>query len=193
MTSPARPLLFYVGESAVGGHLLAAFETCGVALVSANQHHAVSGSSTSVNEVHGLLVAPALPVAAAHDVWQAVAEALTDAFEEIQRYVRANTSSKRSGHIVALLPAEAGMGDPRDSGASALAGGMLSMFRTLALELKKLGMTANVVLYEHVDGRIAGAEDVASAISMLIKQRSGAITGQEIFAFAGQDAGRLRP
>ncbi len=170
-----------------------AFEACGVTLVCADRRDAASDPSAKVVEADGLLVAPALPVAAAQNVWSTVAEALTDAFEEVQRYVRANTSSKRGGHVVALLPAEAGMGDPEDSGSSALAGGMLSMFRTLALELRKLGMTANVVLYEHADGRVAGAEDVASAISMLIRQGSGTITGQEIFAFAGQDAGRLRP
>jgi hypothetical protein len=85
------------------------------------------------------------------------------------------------------------MGDPLNSGSSGLAGGMLSLFRTLALELKKVNMTANSVLYECADGRLVGSTDLASVIATLIGQHDGAITGQEIFAFAGQDAGRLRP
>jgi len=85
------------------------------------------------------------------------------------------------------------MGDPADSGASALGGGMLSLVRTLALELKKLRMTANAVLFEPAVDNIANSADVAALVETLVLQSGCAISGQTIFACSATDAGRLHP
>ena len=93
-----------------------------------------------------------------------------------------------------VLPAKAAMGDPSSSAAAARAGGMLSLVRTWALEFRKLGMTANMVLFESASGGTVGhAGDVAVLIKTLVTQMGGAISGQAIYATGASDAGRLHP
>ena len=127
------------------------------------------------------------------DAWSRIAAELTRNFELIQQYVCRAIEQRSGGHVVALLPAGAAMGDASDTPASALSGGMLSLFRTLALELRKLDMTVNTILYEVGGDGIAYTAEVAALLTTLTAQANGAITGQEIYACNGNDAGRLHP
>ena len=138
-----------------------------------------------------LLIAPELGREPAANDWPAVAAALTAAFAAIQTFVARR--SGRPAHVVALVPAMAAMGDPQDPTGSALAGAMLSLFRTLALELKKVGTTTNTLLVGRAGEQLHGAADIAGLIRSLIVQTHATITGQEIFACSGLDTGRLRP
>ncbi|MFP3570437.1 hypothetical protein SB772_41045, partial [Paraburkholderia sp. SIMBA_030] len=79
--------------------------------------------------------------------WDSVQHELTDVFRVVQEFVQRTSPEGRGGHLLALAPAEAAMGDPADCHGSALAGGVLSLWRTLSLEVVKFKMTANVVLY----------------------------------------------
>lgn len=137
-----------------------------------------------------------LPTLAQHgqpDSWTAVAQELTRSFCLIQSFVRAAVGRQAGGHVVALLPAAAAMGDPADHGMSALAGGMLSLVRTLALEFRKLGMSANALLFEQTGVSLAHSGEIAALAQALVSQPGHAVSGQSIFAWAGADAGRLHP
>ena len=132
-----------------------------------------------------LLLAPATP---RERDWSGVAQELTSAFRTLQEHARAN-----GGHVVALLPAAAAMGDPGQPALSAFAGGMLSLLRTCALEFRKANVSANSLMYELRDGQLVGGAALVAAIAALVEQDAAVITGQEVFAWSGADAGRLRP
>jgi len=141
-----------------------------------------------------LVVIPTLRSADGSDAWSGVAVELTRNFELIQHYVHRAIAQRRGGHVLALLPAAAAMSDALDTPTSALTGGMLSLSRTLALELRKLDITVNTLLYEGGGGdEIAYMADVAALLATLAAQADGAITGQEIYACNGNDVGRLHP
>ena len=131
-----------------------------------------AAAAVEAGDADPLVLVPTLETGNPAEAWERVAEELTRNFELIQRFVRLAIARKSGGHVVVLLPAKAAMGDPSDSAAAALAGGMLSLVRTLALEFRKLGMTANMVLFESA---------------------SGGTVGQAIYATGASDAGRLHP
>ncbi|WP_371881407.1 hypothetical protein [Caballeronia sp. S22] len=137
----------------------------------------------------GVAVVPTLLSHDAGVAWDTVQHELTGVFRLVQQYIRAVSAEGRGGHIFGLVPANAAMGDPADCHGSALAGGMLSFWRTLALEVVKFRMTANIVLY----GERTDWGDLAAMIHTLMSQNQGTITGQEIYADAGRDGGRLHP
>jgi hypothetical protein len=85
------------------------------------------------------------------------------------------------------VPAADAMGDPDDAAGSALAGGLLSLGRTWAIELRKTGVPVNCVM---VDADLAAC---APLLATLAQQPDCAMTGQEIFVAHGSDVGRLRP
>lgn len=155
--------------------------------------YAEAAAALEAEHCSQLVVVPALATIDATDTWTCVAEELTRNFELIQRFVRRMIARNSAGHVIVLLPAAAAMGDPSDGGASALAGGMLSLVRTLALELKKFGMTANAVLFERAGGAMGHTVEVAALVETLAAQRGGAISGQAIYACSASDAGRLHP
>lgn len=183
--------------------VLLACEEAGLAalLVKALAERIVTVRSASYAEAGGaldahpraIIIAPALSARAPAPSWSEVAEELTRNFEFIQRFVRQCIAGKRGGHVVALLPALAAMGDPSDSGTSALCGGMLSLVRTLALELRKVEMTANAVFFQREGGNAGHARELAALLQTLVAQAGHAITGQAIYACGGADAGRLHP
>jgi NAD(P)-dependent dehydrogenase (short-subunit alcohol dehydrogenase family) len=78
------------------------------------------------------------------------------------------------------------------AGASAVTNGVLSMARTLAIELARDSVTVNVLAIDTVVGtELRGA--LAAQLSALLGPGGQHITGQEIYLTAGSDLGRLRP
>jgi NAD(P)-dependent dehydrogenase (short-subunit alcohol dehydrogenase family) len=94
------------------------------------------------------------------------------------------------GRLVFVLPHAPLMGASGSVAASAVAGGLLSMARTLAIELARDAVTVNTVALDP-------ASPCGSALSAQLRTLLGpggeAITGQEIYLTAGSDLGRLRP
>lgn len=153
----------------------------------------IGSYADATSDVSMLVVLPALCALGANDQWSTVSNELTRNFERIQRHVKRCIETQSAGHVLALLPAAAAMGDPSDVATSALIGGMLSLVRTLTLEFRKLGMSANAVMFDCSGDKLEHAEDVAALVQTLITQPGHAITGQVIYACAGSDAGRLHP
>ena len=114
-----------------------------------------------------------------------IGDVLARVLAEVQRVLPGLSGA---GRLVFLLPAEAALGRPHAVAAGAVAGGVLSMARTLAIELDRDGITVNTLLYAE------GAENaVAHQVSALLAAEGADITGQEIYVTAGSGLGRLRP
>ncbi|MFG1316214.1 hypothetical protein [Xanthobacter autotrophicus] len=94
------------------------------------------------------------------------------------------------GRIVVLLSSEATMGDPSNPAGSALAGAMLSLSRTVALECRKGRNTINTIMFDPME---RNADAVALQIGALAHPASRSVSGQEIFAAGASDVGRLHP
>ena len=191
MSTATHSILVACEQAVAIAGLDEALAECGLCVRSAD--YAQAAAALDADGGGPLVVAPALAPERAGDDWRDVATELTRNFELIQRFVRSAIAQKRGGHLVALLPAAAAMGDPLDGGTSALTGGMLSLVRTLALEFRKLGMTANAVLYDRAGSGIEHAAAVASLVQTLVAQPGNAISGQTIFACSAGDTGRLHP
>jgi NAD(P)-dependent dehydrogenase (short-subunit alcohol dehydrogenase family) len=159
----------------------------GIQVERASYDQAVGLLTTSAFD--GVALVPTLLSHGAEVGWDTVQFELTNVFRLVQEYIRSSATEGRSGHLFGLVPAESAMGDPADCHGSALAGGVLSLWRTLSLEVVKFNMTANVVLY----GGQTDWGDLAGMIHTLMSQDHGTITGQEIYADAGRDGGRLHP
>jgi hypothetical protein len=190
MSASSRPILLASNENGLAVSLTQALAERGVAARGVRYPDAAAALEDPPTAI---VVAPALAEEDPGSIWREVANELTRNFELVQSYVRQCIANKRRGHVVALLPAAAAMGDPADSGTSALCGGMLSFVRTLALELRKLDMTVNAVFFESRDGNPEHAGELAALLQTLGGQAGHAITGQAIYACAGCDAGRLHP
>ncbi|MBB5159691.1 hypothetical protein [Saccharopolyspora phatthalungensis] len=115
-----------------------------------------------------------------------IGDVLGDVLAEVQQVLP--ELSSRGGRLVFLLPHDVALGRPHSTAASAVAGGVLSMSRTLAIELGRDGVTVNTLLY--ADG---SEPAVARQVAALVAPESAAITGQEIYVTAGSGLGRLRP
>jgi len=190
--SPAiRPILIACHEGTVVADIGRALAIQGFRPYVANYPQALDALEADLYDA--LLVVPALAANDKSDIAACVADELTRNFELIQRFVRQAIAQSKAGHVTALLPGAAAMGDPADTGASALGGGMISLVRTLALELKRLRMTANAVLFEWAVDNIANSAEVAALVETLVLQPGCAISGQTIFACSATDAGRLHP
>jgi NAD(P)-dependent dehydrogenase (short-subunit alcohol dehydrogenase family) len=191
MNAPTTRFLIAGETATIRNAVSEALATRGLPVEAASYAHA-----TALLDGEGsgpLVVIPTLRNDDRGDAWSGIAAELTHILELIQHYVRRAIAQRSGGHVVALLPAGAAMGDALDTPASALSGGMLSLFRTLALELRKLDMTVNTILYEVGDDGIAYTAEVAALLATFAAQANGAITGQEIYACNGNDAGRLHP
>lgn len=134
----------------------------------------------------------------AMDQVEDAADAVADSFALIQAALAA-WQPDRPGRLLILLPGEAAMGDPGRPVESALAGAMLSLCRTVALEVRKRPVTINAVMYRPSSGtddaeaarsRWAG---VAAQIRTLAQPACRDVNGQEIFVTAALDVGRLHP
>ena len=94
------------------------------------------------------------------------------------------------GRLVFVLPHAPLMGASGSAAASAVAGGLLSMARTLAIELARDAVTVNTVA---VDGSSPGGSALSAQLGAFLGPGGETITGQEIYLTAGSDLGRLRP
>ncbi|VTZ65465.1 hypothetical protein [Sinorhizobium medicae] len=123
-----------------------------------------------------------------------ISDRLGDAFAGIKAALSLHERNGVPGRLISILPAEAAMGDPNDIVGSSLAGAMLSLFRTTALELKGTSSSANTLMYHRsTSGRIGEPQALAAMIDTLLDAGSAAVNGQEIFAAGAADVGRLRP
>jgi NAD(P)-dependent dehydrogenase (short-subunit alcohol dehydrogenase family) len=101
------------------------------------------------------------------------------------------------GRLVFVLPAAPLMAVSGGAAASAVTNGVLSMARTLSIELARDAVTVNVLAIETegvsgAAGRAAPAA-LSAQLAALLGPGGEQITGQEIYLTAGSDLGRLRP
>jgi hypothetical protein len=136
----------------------------------------------------GLLLAPAIADGAADAPLDDVVDVLTSSFIYLKAALASFEDRAVAGRVIALLPGDATMGDPGDVVNSAIAGAMLSLFRTVALELRRTSITANTLMYSADE--TAG---LATLINSLLDPDAHSINGQEIYACGGADVGRLHP
>lgn len=92
--------------------------------------------------------------------------------------------------LVFVLPHGPLMAVTGGTAASAVANGVLSMARTLAIELARDRVTVNVVALDPAAPAVAA---LAGQLAVLTGEGGDAVTGQEIYLTAGTDLGRLRP
>ncbi|WP_433028292.1 hypothetical protein [Actinomycetospora sp. CA-053990] len=118
-----------------------------------------------------------------HDVGNALAAVL----DHVQR---AAASFTAGGRLVFVLPHAPLLGTIDGAAASAVTNGVLSMARTLAIELARDGVTVNVIA---VDEAGPSVRAIAAELEVLLGDAGEDITGQEIYLTAGTDLGRLRP
>ena len=150
---------------------------------------------------HGVIFAPAF---AANGTLTASLDDMLDLLATNFVYVKAALASfetrHSSGRLISLLPGNAAMGDAAQLLDSTLAGAMLSLFRTLALELRKTPITANTLMYAATPSEsapekmmLADTQSLAALISMLLGKETQGVNGQEIYAQGAADVGRLHP
>ncbi|GAA2865557.1 hypothetical protein GCM10010472_23650 [Pseudonocardia halophobica] len=99
------------------------------------------------------------------------------------------------GRLVFVLPAEPLMAVGGGTAPSAVTNGVLSMARTLSIELARDAVTVNVlaVAAEESSGGTDPTASLTAQLAALLGPGGERITGQEIYLTAGSDLGRLRP
>jgi NAD(P)-dependent dehydrogenase (short-subunit alcohol dehydrogenase family) len=117
------------------------------------------------------------------------------ALDEVLAAVQRELAFVRGGRLVFVLPSGPLMAATGSAGAAAVTNGVLSMARTLAIELARDSVTVNVLA---LDTRLAAAAvglaaALAEQLATLLGPGGQYITGQEIYLTAGSDLGRLRP
>jgi NAD(P)-dependent dehydrogenase (short-subunit alcohol dehydrogenase family) len=114
-----------------------------------------------------------------------------DALEDVLAHVQSALDLLHDGgRLVFLLPHAPLMGAPGSAAASAVANGVLSMARTLAIELARDRIGVNVLA---VDAEQPDGDALAVQLRALLGSGGQGITGQEIYLTAGSELGRLRP
>ena len=161
---------------------------------------APTGAGTSSSDSPCVCIVPALADRRACLDWTsehlvtAVADPLVWTVREIQSVVSTLIDAGKPGRIVIVLPSDEAMGVAGDAAGGAVCGGILSMARTLSLELNRKAIAVNVVC---VDPRSCSEKpDVAEALRgqlQLLLREDTWITGQEIWVTGGTEAGRMRP
>ncbi|KAA0571519.1 SDR family oxidoreductase [Azospirillum sp. Sh1] len=148
----------------------------------------------------GVLLAPAFVDGPDGPTVDDLLDVLTSCFSVIKAAIASFEERAVAGRVIALLPGGATMGEPGEAINSALAGAMLSLFRTVALEMRSTPVTVNTLVYatRAADGPTGGGvlgdpEALACMIASLLGSGARGINGQEIYALAGADVGRLHP
>ena len=120
----------------------------------------------------------------------ALFEQLKDVVQQTQDAVEHFQSVETDGATMAvLLPADAALGRANASLAGALTDGLMSFFRTIAIELLKDAISVNVVFYDSLDD-----EDAAAVGALLDAYRNApSITGQETYTGRGPNLGKVKP
>lgn len=118
-----------------------------------------------------------------------------------------DTMSEGGGRLVFLLPCAPLLGAPGCVAPSAVTNGVLSMARTLAIELARDQISVNVLVIDDTrlleeGGKDRGDVDVErggvagmlrTQLEALLGPGGEQITGQEIYLTSGSDLGRLHP
>ena len=120
-----------------------------------------------------------------------VAEPLTDVLLAVQQALP-GLRAAGGGRLVFVLPVGPVMGEPSASASAAVVGGVLSMARTLAIELGRDGVTVNVVVVDPLRLDELGPA-LADQFAALLGRGGAGLTGQEIYVTGGVELGRLRP
>jgi NAD(P)-dependent dehydrogenase (short-subunit alcohol dehydrogenase family) len=113
-----------------------------------------------------------------------------DVLDAVLAHVQDELDRLRGGRLVFVLPHGPLMAAPGSAAASAVTNGVLSMARTLAIELARDATTVNVVA---VDAANPSVPALSGLLSGLLGPGGEAVTGQEVYLTAGTDLGRLRP
>ncbi len=113
---------------------------------------------------------------------------LCEAFEAIQHGWEAVVTAGELGRIVAVAPAAAALGEPALLADAAVTGGLISLVRSLAIELAKSGGTANTLLYDP-----ARPSATRAMLHALTSPDGSDVTGQEIYVAGSLSTGRLHP
>lgn len=113
---------------------------------------------------------------------------VTDALDAVLTDVQAVLGEV--GRLVFVLPHAPLMAVTGGTAASAVTNGVLSMARTLSVELARDRVTVNVVA---VDATAPAVKALAGQLAVLTGEAGDTVTGQEIYLTSGIDLGRLRP
>lgn len=132
--------------------------------------------------------------------WPAVADHTGEVLGKIHACLKGFVAPEGelcSGQRVVVLADEAAvLGDPVRPGESAVAGAVVALVRTLAMELRRRGSCINLVLGNTIErpGAPEGTSiaDVLSAVDALLCCGPDT-TGEEVHLAAGSHLGRVRP
>jgi NAD(P)-dependent dehydrogenase (short-subunit alcohol dehydrogenase family) len=116
-----------------------------------------------------------------------VGDALDAVLAEVQHVLQL---LRGNGRLVFVLPYAPLMATPGGAAASAVTNGVLSLARTLAIELARDSVTVNVLA---VDAVAPAVPALRAQLAALLGEGGGAVTGQEVYLTGGTDLGRLRP
>lgn len=117
-------------------------------------------------------------------------DSLCDAFDAIQRSWDDIVAAGTAGRIVVIAPASAALGEPTTHWVdAAVTGGLISLVRSLAIELSKYGGTANTLLIDPA----ASSSATGLILAALTAPDASDITGQELYTAGPLSTGRLHP
>jgi NAD(P)-dependent dehydrogenase (short-subunit alcohol dehydrogenase family) len=174
ITTTEAPVTRVVGESALAAAVVEALGGL----------RAVAASACIVPPLP-----PATPLAELTD--ERLAADVGDTLDAVLVQVQRECERLRGGgRLVFVLPHAPLMGASGSAAASAVAGGLLSMARTLAIELARDAITVNTLA---VDAASPPVSALSAQLGTLLGPGGETITGQEIYLTAGHDLGRLRP
>jgi len=141
--------------------------------------------------VPGAVLVPAVPDLRPLDDLddECLATDVGDALDAVLADVRAVLADPLR-RLVLVLPSAPLMATAGGAAASAVTNGVLSMARTLAIELAREDVTVNVVA---VDPEACAVAALAAQLGVLLGDGGDAVTGQEIYLTSGTDLGRIRP
>jgi hypothetical protein len=156
--------------------------------------------TTPVDALQCVCVVPSIPEPLPANQWTSetleasVEQPLLWTVTELQTVISRLIETERPGRLVVVLPSDHAMGVDGNAAAGTVCGGILSMCRTLSMELKRKSIAVNVLLVD-TDACLEGPEVAASLrqqLALLLDLDSW-MTGQEIWVADGSELGRKRP
>jgi NAD(P)-dependent dehydrogenase (short-subunit alcohol dehydrogenase family) len=181
-TAPARTRVHVVGVGALADAVIRSLSTSA---------ELVDDGAPAVVVVPRVPAPGALTSLTARNLDTEVADPLVDVLGVVQQALPALRATG-DGRLVFVLPVAPVMGEPSSTAAAAVVGGILSMARTLAIELDRDSVTVNTLVAD--PGRLnALGPSLAAQLAVLLGPDGAGLTGQEIYAAGGVELGRLRP